>query len=294
MENKTSITIKLGDWFQMFDNDKLTIENTTIDVTKPTNFDQLFPTLENIPNYQTCNLTDNYDFFATLGDGALNIRIIDDKNIGNFYHNCDYCQINIPSYAYPIRTCQECKKDMCSLCWEEKTEKIAIANGAKNWQSRKDKLLTCFSHQNKINITKELPINCDLCQKSSAAIFGTWFCNRSQNKDICPSCSYTEGQRFINSVYGQWNPTLYSPQILPFASFLNWILLYKDSENNTLLYNINKDSSLYHTVAFMVEDEHNRQGYFTVPGSLEENINKLSSKKIKEILSELNHRIEFF
>ena len=42
----------------------------------------------------------------------------------------------LPKYYY----CQTCHKDMCALCFVEKTEEIAVANGAKNWGKRKDAL----------------------------------------------------------------------------------------------------------------------------------------------------------
>lgn len=184
---------------------------------------------------------------------------------------------------------------MCSLCWEEKTEEIAKKNGAKKWKNRKDALLSCFAHQDKFEITKELPVNCDICEQYSNTVFGKWHCNRKNNKDVCPSCVNTEqGQDFISQVDG-WTQTNYKKTSnSDFASFLNWIVLLRDKDtNDALLYNINKNSPQYHRVVLVAVDDHSREGYFVVPGSLEENLAKLQTTKIKDILSGLNHETHF-
>lgn len=43
MDDKTSETVKMGDWFRMFDQNSITTdEDVKIDVTKPIDFDKLF------------------------------------------------------------------------------------------------------------------------------------------------------------------------------------------------------------------------------------------------------------
>ena len=62
---------------------------------------------------------------------------------------CDYCESSIGNYIEnkPIKFYKcSCNADMCELCFEEKTEEIAIKNGAKNWETRKEALLKCFEN----------------------------------------------------------------------------------------------------------------------------------------------------
>lgn len=61
---------------------------------------------------------------------------------------CDYCRTPISSDNF--YNCAECHADMCELCFQEKTEEIAIANGAKNYHKRKELLNVCFAHSDKL------------------------------------------------------------------------------------------------------------------------------------------------
>jgi hypothetical protein len=97
-------------------------------------------------------LQDDYEFLKNpldhIGENYIDTRI---KYIDNEYTQecdygwCDYCKNSIDDVSNYYR-CYSCAKDMCLLCFEEKTEDIAIKNGAKNWHQRKDALLECFGH----------------------------------------------------------------------------------------------------------------------------------------------------
>jgi hypothetical protein len=298
MDNKT---IKLGEWFNIYTEPIIeTDEGARLNVAIPRNYDNSLPIFDPIDGYNTCTMANNYDHFASLLDNEIRVSVVDGEHLtemSQLYRYCDYCGTNIDTKGYPIRSCSECKKSMCSLCWEEKTEEIAEKNGAKNWSSRKDELLTCFSHQDKISVTQELPVNCDICEKSSKNISGKWHCNRGQNKDVCLSCFYSQrGQAFLSSIEGKWTETEYKqePIMHTFGSMLDWVVLLEDEdEYDYLLYNINKDSPNYHKIALVAIDNHGRQGFYIVPGTLEENLTKLRTNKIKAILSELHHEVHF-
>jgi hypothetical protein len=60
----------------------------------------------------------------------------------NEYLWCNYCKakMNVDGYY-----CYHCHNAMCHLCHAETSEEVAIANGAKNYKERAEKLATCRS-----------------------------------------------------------------------------------------------------------------------------------------------------
>jgi hypothetical protein len=185
---------------------------------------------------------------------------------------------------------------MCNLCWEEKNEEIAIRNGAKNWAKRKDKLLNCFSHQDKINIINNMSVCCDLCQSFSKQTDGKWHCNRNKNKDICPSCYYTDqGQDFIFQIGGEWSCINYKTNRHEnFGSILDWAILFREeNDGDYLLYNINQCSKNYHKLALGVIDDSDRHGLYQVEQKLTEMLEKISTNEIKNILIDMGKDIDF-
>lgn len=293
MDNKT---IQVGSWFGIYTEPVIEIdEGVRLDVKIPRNHDTSLPVIDSIDGYTISTLENNYDYFASLLDNEVKIFSIEGENLtenGRLHHDCDYCGTNVDIKGYPIRSCSECKKSMCALCWEEKTEEIARKHGAKNWHNRKDELMTCFSHVDKITISRELPINCNVCGKSSRDIYGRWNCNRDQDKDICPSCFYTErGQAFLNNEEGKWNVIQYKNDwpSSRFGSMLDWVILLEDEdEYDYVLYNINKESVNYHRIALVAVDDQDRHKFYIVPGTIEDILVKLRRDKIVTILSELH------
>jgi hypothetical protein len=298
MDNRT---IKLYKWFDLYTEPIISIEDLQLDVKIPTNCDDCLPIFDPIDGYSTFTKENNYDYFASLLDGETRITVINGENFSELsrrYPCCDYCETMIDFRAYPIRFCSQCEQNICSLCWEEKTEQIAIKHGAKNWKNRKDKLLTCFEHENKFLISKQITVNCNICEKSSKIVNGKWFCNRDADIDICPSCFYKEeGQELIRDSEGKWNETEYKeqPANKTIGSMLDWVVLLKDErgEYDYLLYNINKDSANYHRVILVAVDDHYREGFYLVEGSLQDNLDKIKQIGIKNILTELNHEVHF-
>jgi len=178
---------------------------------------------------------------------------------------CDYCNFCSPKVvernfcSTKMNHCTLCNLDMC---WEEKTEEIAIANGATNWKKRSESLLKCFDH---MFINREAVPNvvCDVCGESSISKCGVWHLNRVDNIDICSDCistddakKYTEkGVWTVNDMGEHWAFTT------GFGSMLEWIPLLTSDEGHLLLYNMVPSSKNYHKTGLACVDDHGRMGY---------------------------------
>lgn len=250
--------MKVGDWFNMFTgnsgNSINSVKNTKnnleayIPTWKPKNFDNTIPEKE-IPRYKKATLEENYDFFANIADGNFNFSKINGVSLQyEFFEKCSFCKLTFQE-SYPFRICTYCDKIMCALCWEEKTEEDAKRQFSKNWHKRKDELLNCFSHQDFI-FKKELLIYCDNCNVSSLFLQGTWRCDRVNNIDFCPECAKLKDcSEYVNVEYYDIDGL-----DINFGSILDWIILFS-SDTENILYNINKDSELYHKLAILRENE---------------------------------------
>lgn len=251
----------IGKWFNLFDKyDKYYINpysKSKIKVVKPINYDENVD-IEISDEYDKFSISQNYNFFCDIIEGKIDITTIDDIDLsiqGRNYKKCNYCKV-ISTY-FPMRLCSSCDKLMCSLCWEEKTEEDAKLNGSKNYVRRKDDLQKCFSHIEKINIKYNTTVYCDLCKNFSRDIYGTWYCDRKGNKDICPQCSISEAGYEIINLFGSFIPTKYKDELseLPYGSLLDWIIIGKHkSSDDLLLININRDSKLYGKYASIIYD----------------------------------------
>jgi hypothetical protein len=115
----------------------------------PTNIDKFLPILKYTGNKPMFEIQDKYDI--------INYFLCPHYRIGgiNIEHNnykCDYCGhcVGYSDHKIKYMLCYLCNKKMCGLCFIERKEEDAIKNGAKNWHSRKDMLLNCFSHESNI------------------------------------------------------------------------------------------------------------------------------------------------
>ena len=247
-----------GSWFHLFqENSFITTETYFINTQKPIDYDKELPELK-IDTLQSCDLEDIKDFFIKIKNEEIKICILNGKDITNWTHKwCDYCNCLLDNKTPPLHICKLCKKIMCNLCYEEKTEEIAIKNGSKNWKKRKNYLLNCFSHIENI-YTEKLRINCDICNCSSIDTFGYWHTNRKQNKDVCPTCFYVKnGQDFMEKISGKWGTVFYTDDFtnLDFGSILDWIPVMKTTSEDFVLYNINKNSKMYKKLSLCYSDE---------------------------------------
>lgn len=250
--------MNVGKWFSLFSGDMTDIKNNVrINCTRPKNYDKTLPLI--VPSgYSKVDMKENYDFFADLVEKKIDLVSINHTNIteeGKIYKKCDYCKII--SSSFPYRFCKTCDKSMCCKCWEEKTEEDAKKNGAKNYIKRKNDLQLCFSHIDKIEIKYNIPVNCDLCNGSSRDVFGKWSCDRKSNRDLCPSCSFSEIGTVITSK-GNYEKVFYRDENydLGYGSILDWVLVGKhEDEKEYLLYNINQNSTLYCKYGYIYIDD---------------------------------------
>lgn len=287
--------MNFGDWFKLFPEDYIkTNYNYYINTKKPINYDTelIICDNDNTDNLDFFSLGQIYLFFKNLKEGNVKINLLNGKDISTGLRNCDYCGSIIESKNEPTHICKICKKTMCNLCMEEKNEDIALKNGAKNWNRRKDKLIKCFSHLNDIS-RENIIINCDICNCSSKNIFGYWHTNRELNKDICPTCFYNgKGTELMDSTTGIWEMTKYINELdkLIFGSFLDWVPVakYIDSED-IIFYNINKDSILYQKIALAHVNKDNKYYIYTTGENLSDTIDILENVDILRYLEELEY-----
>jgi N-acetylglutamate synthase-like GNAT family acetyltransferase len=252
----------IGSWLKSYRQSAKIINNLMItdedqilvDVTIPEAYDEELPEFGDIPGHTKQTWNDINEYFLGLLEDSYRIVNINGKStlLEENWLNCDYCNASEQLW---MRHCDECDKNMCNLCWEEKNEEIAIRNGAQNWFDRKDALLACF---------------------------GEWFCNRKDEKDLCLECSITEEGKKIIAQDESWKKCVIGENNLcafftGFGSLLEWVPILVDAEeHHMMMYNIVPGSKNYHRTALVAVDDHGRLGYHMVDGELEEIITKLN------------------
>lgn len=276
-------------WFDKFE-DYLVLDGSRIPTTPPKNFDKELPKVEKVGDYFPVTMEENNNIFEEILEGNNRIRRIDDRKFSYLdrnYNVCGYCKIVVEIEGYPFRKCTECNKEMCALCWSERTEEIALQNGAKNWHKRKDDLEHCFSHEDKFIVWRELAVFCDNCNTESHLSPGVWMCDRENDIDFCPDCHDKAPKTAKETYYRS------ETEEMAFGSLLDWIYVLRDQDGNSVLYNINKDSPKYHTIALLNIDGHGREGYFTMNYSLEDIVERLRENDIPSILESLDLEIDY-
>ena len=116
-----------------------------IPVKLPNSYTQV-PEFEfKLDKHEKCDLSFIKDYFSDILDENYRIQHLNGLQTGldMFCYYCDYCNTSLlgenderVKYYY----CNDCRIDMCTLCFEEKTEEIAIKNGAKNYIKRQAQL----------------------------------------------------------------------------------------------------------------------------------------------------------
>lgn len=285
----SAVAVKMGQWLDLFKNNEeiknnifITSEDVRIDVTLPKRYDAKLPEVKPLDNYKITTLENIYDHFATFLDNDLRVRVINNVSLDSDMREldtiCGYCRTSQNGYRF----CTECKKNMCKLCWEEKTEEIAKANGAKKWKKRKDALLLCFGHQEKMEYTKTPKVKCDVCRDLSTEKPGLWKHNRVSDKDLCPECTTKPAaEDIIKNSSDDWFTAEHLDEStrLDFGSFLDWVPVLCHEDGDAVFYNINPDSEHYHKALLRVVDNHSREGYFVVDKSLDDIIEEIRIEK---------------
>jgi len=290
----------IGSWLKSYRQSAKIINNLMItdedqilvDVTIPEAYDEELPEFGNIPGHTKQTWDDINKYFLGLLEDSYRIVNINGKStlLEENWLKCDYCNASEQLW---MRHCDECDKNMCNLCWEEKNEEIAIRNGAQNWFDRKDALLACFQHEKegKFSTRESDTVNvyCDICnantfnaENENIVKLGEWFCNRKDEKDLCLECSITEEGKKMIAQDESWKKCVIGENNLcalftGFGSLLEWVPILVDAEeHHMMIYNIVPGSKNYHRTALVAVDDHGRLGYHMVDGELEEIVTKLN------------------
>lgn len=181
---------------------------------------------------------------------------------------CDYCKVEI---LCDYRYCYCCHTDMCNLCFSETSEEIALQNGAKNFAKRKEILDKCRAHSHRLKVRKNPEFcECDKCEQ--LILEEEWWGN--EKEDFCKSCfkDFDSSDVSLKS-----HETVNNNQ---FGSMLDWLRIYEDEDWNSILLNGNKDSQFYGNVALSSIDDHGREGFFTIPMTLDETLSKIKDLEL--------------
>lgn len=113
-----------------------------VNVKVPELYSEL-PVLEALEEHTVLDLDKIKKYFQYVKDQEIRIMHINGMQISGWCtgYYCDYCRASCEGSKYYY--CYDCHKDMCSLCYGETNKAIAIANGEKNYEKRREK---CSSH----------------------------------------------------------------------------------------------------------------------------------------------------
>lgn len=230
---------QFGDWFNLCDVMKTPIERELYDAEFPSFVD--FSRLNT--NYKRLTTDEIYDYYVSVLNGKFDFVLQNEDTL-----SCDYCEV-ITELQW-IRNCTVCNKNMCNLCWNERSEETALANGSIRWSERKASLELCFAHEKEgklqVREIKPLRVTCNLCNCSSAYSPGVWRSNRSVNQDLCGGCSKTtDGIYFMANISGMWKLETY--EVFQHLLF-DWLPICKDETENLIVFNIRKNSPYYHRI----------------------------------------------
>ena len=235
----------------------------------------------NIPeSHRKYFINDIINYFNDIINNGARITFVNGVNMSCYdsqCYYCDYCHGNIKSDYY---YCYDCHNDMCHLCYIETSEEIALANGAKNYHKRQDKLTKCQNfHKIKLRKLNNSAI-CDLCGNH---IFTFNRYHNQNDYDLCLDCSQIDsGKIQIIEQNLQLVDNILSCDQCDFGSLIDWIPLIQDCEGNMILINANKDSQFHYKYAFASIDDHGRTGFYII----------WEETSITELITEINLIIE--
>lgn len=259
----------------------MTNDEHVICVRRPARYDATpLADVESAPFLEPMPPEDVEKHWRSILDGdmrvaCLNGIVIHDDGMSAIY--CDYCRTRCAGtdYCRPrfehYYICATCGMDMCALCYEEKSEAIALANGAKNWRMREEKLNACRAHGLK-HVTEMGFSICDICGEPIAE--GRWRrCVVSEDPletvDLCSACEPTAASARAMDFEHHARGGLFRCDASGFGSMLDWIPVAADAGHGDashgagiVLLNLNPDSPSFRHVALAVADDHGRTGFF--------------------------------
>ena len=248
--------------------------------------------IDGLAKHEKLTIDQIIEYYNEIIEGDVRVSFINglETRLDMGYYYCDYCRTELfgrngerDNYYY----CKTCKIDMCSLCFEEKTEEIAVKNGAKNYAERKEALQNCFNnHILEHRDTTNMPTYsnyrvCDYCKSSIDS--GTYYSNKQTDKDMCTKCydSSEENKKICQTEKLEFvdNSKTQNFDYFGWGSLFDWIPIIKDDEYNMVTINCNPDSKLFGKVGLVSVDDHGRQGYDYCEMTLDEVISKLRTYK---------------
>lgn len=254
-------------------------EDYSLDITIPDSYDD-FPTVDKVKGHDIFTLSEIKQYFDK-DLRRLDIRMINGEVLDEFgmCRQCDYCRFNEINGGY-FKYCNECRMDMCNMCYEETSEEIALKNGAKNWKKRKDKLEECRGHD---LVEKQMNRDayCDDCKDTITS--DSWWYDGKKH-DVCQDCYENKKEDLLELKLFKNVP---KDEQINFGSFCDWIPILKDEEENMILVNLNKSSKYYDWICFLSVDNHGRIGFFTEDEKL-----NIVLEKIREFKTELDKEYE--
>ena len=235
-----------------------------------------------------CHYTfkDVNEWFTMVHDRDLRIREINEISFEE--EEEEYCQYCNAKLDYDLSYhCMHCRRKMCKLCHGETSEEIALANGARNYHKRKNKLDECHKANQIVerdrvrSDTIKSEDHCNLCQIQvyqfieSNGNLCEWYTAPKEIFKICPSCSQTDrGIKLIEEHKFVHCTLLYD--LNEYGSFLDWIPIIEDDDGNLVLVNCNPDSTNFNRTSLSSVDNHGRMGFYSTELSLDEIISKLN------------------
>lgn len=193
------------------------------------------------PDINKIKLVEGYKINTNFKSDMFNyydntrIRFID--NVYTTYMDClycDYCESPIGDYtnneATKFYKCS-CNTDMCELCFEEKTEEIAIKNGAKNWENRKESLLECFENHTLLHTNLDR-YKTDLFKNFNSLVELVPIINENEGNQILQNCNPASPKYkclYIYNVDDHGRSGIFECKDETIESLMDKFQIYKDS-----------------------------------------------------------------
>jgi hypothetical protein len=259
--------------------DFIKIDEIEVNAKLPISYSD-FPTtnLPFIEGFTVYSLDKVVEYFNCIINDQVRIHGINNMDLDKSTFSCDYC---LSFINYKLYTCQECNKMMCPLCFSETSEEIALKNGAKNYQSRKDELNKC---QQNHKLTETYPtenVVCDNCNEKpkESEYFSNVTRDYGDRSDLCLICSQTnEGKELIKDNNLTKRTNYLSNVWTEFGSLFDWIPIYSEDETDALIRkNLNSRSNNFGKFCLSCVDDHGRQGYNVTNLSLDIIVSKLNN-----------------
>jgi hypothetical protein len=220
----------------------------------PPSYEDL-PELPDITGLTRLEEKDVEEFFMDILNDEIRIKSFEGIDSDPWFPgcSCDYCHTFSESVLF--KRCTVCNLDMCNKCFGEEIE---VKNETKKWAERKDALEECRKHELLTIVFPPNNVHCDVCEKE--ILSEARYSNREDNIDMCVECLDTEKGNELHELKLCKGGKTIQEQI-GYGSVFNWVPLYKDEENNMLLYNAVTGSDNYGKFSFMSCDDHGRCGF---------------------------------